>query len=137
MAGILRLQALAQTVSLDGFGQYYGRASLRMHGGMVGGKHLGRVVTAAIERGYLGIRHCFGHPSGGFTLPEEVLARIGAAKGLECLVLTVDGFHHHSAQLAIRILGEQWIPLASPDGLDVIPAGAAESALGFLDDLAV
>src|SRR6266540_1158029 len=35
------------------------------------------------------------------------------------------------------VLGEQRVPVAAPDHLDDVPAGAAEGALQLLDDLAV
>ena len=37
----------------------------------------------------------------------------------------------------LGVLGEQRIPQAAPDHLDDVPAGAAEHAFQFLDDLAV
>src|SRR3546814_6433052 len=66
-----------------------------------------------------------------------MLARVGAAEGLAVLVLAVDGFHHQLAQLAGGVAGEERIPVAAPDGLDHVPAGAAEVAFQLLDDLAV
>ena len=38
---------------------------------------------------------------------------------------------------AVDVLGEQGVPLAAPDDLDHVPAGAAEVGLQLLDDLAV
>ena len=38
---------------------------------------------------------------------------------------------------AVRIAGEQLIPLAAPDDLDDVPTGAAEDSFQLLDDLAV
>ena len=70
-------------------------------------------------------------------LAEEMLARVLAAERLAVLVFAVDGFHHQLAQLAVGVAREQRIPVAAPDGLDDVPAGAAEVAFQLLDDLAV
>src|SRR5690606_31729983 len=37
----------------------------------------------------------------------------------------------------VGVAGEQVIPLAAPDDLDDVPAGAAEERLELLDDLAI
>src|SRR5690606_23960537 len=58
-------------------------------------------------------------------------------EGLAVLVLAVDGLHHQLAQDAVLVAGQQRIPVAAPDRLDDVPAGAAEVALQLLDDLAV
>ena len=53
------------------------------------------------------------------------------------LELAVDGGVHLVEQHAVLVLGEQVVPLAAPDHLDDVPAGAAERGLQLLDDLAV
>ena len=40
-------------------------------------------------------------------------------------------------QQAVLVLGQQRVPVAAPDDLDDVPAGAAERAFQLLDDLAV
>ena len=40
-------------------------------------------------------------------------------------------------QQAVGVLGQQRVPVGAPDHLDHVPAGAAEGAFQFLDDLAV
>ena len=70
------------------------------------------------------------------VLAEEMLARVGAALGLEVLVLAVDAlFHALRSRPSCRVPAAD--PSATPEHLDDIPAGAAESSLQFLDDLAV
>ena len=68
---------------------------------------------------------------------EEVLAHEGAVVGLHRLVVAVDHVHHHLAQDAVLVALQERIPVAAPDQLDDVPAGAAELALELLDDLAV
>src|SRR3712207_7478163 len=47
--------------------------------------------------------------------------------------LRVHLMHEH----AVVVAGEQLVPLASPDDLDHVPAGAAEDRLELLDHLSV
>ena len=53
------------------------------------------------------------------------------------LELAVDGGVHLVEQHAVLVLGEQVVPLRTPDDLDDVPAGTAERRFEFLDDLAV
>ena len=71
------------------------------------------------------------------VLAEEMLARVGAALGLEVLVLAVDALLHQPAQQALVVAREQRIPARAPDDLDDVPAGAEERGFELLDDLAV
>ena len=66
-----------------------------------------------------------------------MLANVSAVLGLEGLVLAVDGLHHPLFEDTLLVAQEQRVPLGSPDQLDDVPAGAAEGAFEFLDDLAV
>src|SRR3990170_193880 len=68
---------------------------------------------------------------------EEVLPDVGAAGDRELLELPVDGLVHLVDEHPVDVAGEELIPLATPDDLDDVPAGAAEQALELLDDLAV
>ena len=69
--------------------------------------------------------------------PEEVVADVGAVLGGVGLELAVGGGVHPVDQDAVDVAGEQRVPLAAPDDLDDVPAGAAEVGLQLLDDLAV
>ena len=68
---------------------------------------------------------------------EEVLAEVGAGLDGVLLVLAVDDLAHPLGEQAVVILGEQRIPVAAPEHLDDVPAGAAEAGFELLDDLAV
>ena len=68
---------------------------------------------------------------------DPVLAHFLAAGDRVHLVVAVDGPLHALLQDAFVVDGEQRVPLAAPDHLDDVPAGAAEAALELLDDLAV
>ena len=53
------------------------------------------------------------------------------------LILAVDDLAHPLDEQAGFVLVQQRIPVVAPDDLDHVPAGAAEDAFQFLDDLAV
>jgi hypothetical protein len=133
---VLRLARLAHAIALDGFGEDYRRLAGVVHRGMIGGVDLVRVVAAAIEAPDVVVR-----PVGDHRLElrrvEEVLADVGAVLRLEGLVVAVDAFQHALLQQALFVLRQQGVPVAAPDHLDDVPAGAAEVGLQLLDDLAV
>ena len=68
---------------------------------------------------------------------KEVLANVGTARDDVFLELSVNGCIHLPNKVASGVLGEQVVPLATPDHLDHIPAGSTEEAFELLDDLAV
>ena len=68
---------------------------------------------------------------------EEVLAHVRAGGDRVLLELAVERGVHLLDEHAVHIPGEEVVPLAAPDDLDDVPAGAAEQALQLLDDLAV
>src|SRR2546422_5937380 len=53
------------------------------------------------------------------------------------LILAVDDFAHALHEQTVPILGQQRIPLAAPEHLNHVPAGAAERRFELLDDLPV
>ena len=68
---------------------------------------------------------------------EETLAEIGARFDGVLLILPVDDLAHAVGEQPVAIAGEQRIPIAAPQHLDHVPAGAAEAGFELLDDLAV
>jgi hypothetical protein len=70
-------------------------------------------------------------------LTPEVLADVGARLDGVFLVLPVDDLAHALDEQPLVVLLEQRVPLAAPEHLDHVPAGAAEDRFQFLDDLAV
>src|SRR5690606_4749273 len=61
----------------------------------------------------------------------------GPAVVLAVLQLAVADLVHHLLQQALLVPLEERVPEPAPNHLDDVPAGAAEHALQFLDDLAV
>src|SRR5207248_571616 len=70
-------------------------------------------------------------------LAEEVLADVGASGDRVFLKLAVHDLAHALNEQAAFVGGQERVPVAAPDHLDGVPAGAAESRLQLLNDLAV
>ena len=135
--GVATLELRAQAPALDRLREDDRRLALVLGGRLVGRVHLLVVVAAALERPDLVVGHVCDEVLRARIAAEEVVADVGAVLGLERLVVTVDGGVHQVQQRAFLVGGEQRIPVATPDDLDDVPAGAAEDAFEFLDDLAV
>src|SRR5207247_292123 len=69
--------------------------------------------------------------------PEEMLADVRAVGDRETLRLTVGRLVHLVHEHAVDVARQQVVPLAAPDHLEDVPAGAAEHRFQLLDDLAV
>ncbi len=134
---VLSLAGTAHAVALHRLGEDHGRLVLVGHRREVRVVHLAGIVPAAIQAPDVVVRHVGDHLLELGILAEEILARVGAALGLEVLVLAVDALHHQAAQQALLVAGEQRIPAIAPDDLDHVPAGAQERGFQLLDDLAV
>ena len=94
-------------------------------------------MAAAAEPGEVVVREVLDELAQARIRPEEVLADVGAAGDRELLELAVEGVVHLLDEEAVDVAGEELVPLAGPDHLDDVPAGAAERRLQLLDDLAV
>ena len=105
--------------------------------GLVGGVDLAVVVAAAAELGQVVVGQVLDELAQARVGPEEVLADVGAAGDRELLELAVERLVHLLDEHAVDVAREQLVPLAAPDDLDHVPAGAAERGLELLDDLAV
>ena len=107
---VLALARLAHAEALDRLGENDGGLPLRVGRGSVGGVHLLRVVTATGERPDLIVGPVGDHRGQLRVLAEEELAHVGAALGLERLVLAVHRLLHAPTQPAARVGGEQRVP---------------------------
>ena len=104
---------------------------------LVGVVDLDRIVAAERHLLQLVVRQVLDHVEQPRVGAPEVLAHVGAVGDRVLLVLAVDDLAHALDEQAVAILREQRIPLAAPDRLDHVPAGAAERRFELLDDLAV
>ncbi len=68
---------------------------------------------------------------------EEVLAQVGARLDGVLLILPVDDLAHPLGEQALVVGRQERIPVAAPQHLDDVPAGAAEDRLEVLHDLPV
>ena len=105
--------------------------------GLVRGVDLAVVVAAAAELGQVVVGQVLDELAQPRVGPEEVLADVAAAGDAELLELAVERLVHLLDEDAVDVAGQELVPLARPDDLDDVPAGAAEDRLELLDDLAV
>ena len=124
-------------VALDGFGQDHRGLSSRFYRCLVGRENLAVIVAAALQRPHFLIAPVFNEFGGPRILSEEMIAHESAVFGLVGLVVPIRGGVHDVDQSSVAVLGEEFIPPATPDDFDDVPAGTAVEGLKFLDDLAV
>ena len=137
MGDVHALPSHAHAITLDGLGQDHRRLPLVLYRGLIGVEDLDGVVAAAVEAPDVLVRQGGDQLGQLRVFAEEVLAGVGAALGLVGLIIAVDALLHALEEQALLVAGEQRVPVAAPDDLDDVPAGAAEDRLQFLDDLAV
>ena len=131
------LDARAERPALDGVGEDHRRRAGVLGRGLVGGVDLAVVVAAAAQLGQVVVGQVLDELPEPRIRPEEVLADVGAAGDRELLELPVERLVHLLDEQAVDVAGQEVVPLAAPDDLDDVPAGAAERGLELLDDLAV
>lgn len=71
------------------------------------------------------------------VLAEEILPDVAARLDHVLLELTIDDFEHPLLELARFIIGENGIPVGTPDDLEDIPPGTPEETFKFLNDFTV
>ncbi len=108
-----------------------------LDGGFVGVVDLDGIVAAESQPFELLVGEMAHHLEQPRIGAEEVLAEIRAALDGVLLILPVDDFAHALDEQAVAIGGEQRIPIAPPQHLDHVPAGAAEDRFELLNDVAV
>ncbi len=135
--GVAPGEVRAEAVALDRLREDHRRLAVVLGGRLVGRVHLAVVVAAALEVPDLLVRHRRDQFLGAGVATEEVLTDERAVVGLVRLVVAVGGGVHQVDERAVPVGVQQRVPLAAPDDLDDVPAGAAEERLQLLDDLAV
>src|SRR6185312_8373153 len=131
------LEGRPEAVALDGLGEDDRRLALVLCGRLERRVDLAVVVAAALEAPQLVIGVVLHQFRDARVAAEEVLAHVGAALGLVGLVVAIRSDVHEVDERTLAVARQQAVPLATPDDLDDVPAGAAEEALELLDDLAV
>ena len=110
---------------------------LMLDRGLEGGVDLDRIVAAEAQLAQLLVGQVADERLQARIAAEEVLADVRARLDRVLLVLAVDDLAEAPHEQAVGVLLEQRIPVAAPETLDDVPAGAAEDRLELLDDLAV
>ena len=132
------LDAAAEGPALDRLGEDHRRRARELGRREVGGEDLVVIVAAAAELEQLVVGQVLDHLAQARVGPEEVLADVAAGRRHgHLLELAVDRRVHLLDERAVDVAREELVPLAAPDDLDHVPAGAPEQALQLLDDLAV
>ncbi len=120
-------------IAFDGFGQDNSRSVGGFHRLLVGCINLEGIMSATVQFHDVIIGQMLHHLQQLGTFAEKVLTGIGSAPTGISLVFTIHDFIHAPLQQAFGILGQQSIPVASPDNLDDIPACTTEYAFQFLN----
>ena len=131
------LDAGAERPALHGVGEDDRRRAGVLGRGLVRRVDLAVVVAAAAELGEVVVREVLDELLEPRIGPEEMLADVGAAGDRELLELPVERLVHLLDEEAVDVARQEVVPLATPDDLDDVPAGATERRLELLDDLAV
>ena len=127
----------AHAVALDGLGEDDGGAALVLDGALVGVVDLDGVVAAAVQADELLVGLVLDQFEQLGIFAEEVAAEECAVLGLEGLEVAVDALFHAAEEQAGVVAGEELVPVAAPDDLDDVPAGAEEDAFELVDDALV
>ncbi len=133
----LALAPGAHAVALLGLGEDHRGLALVVHGGVIGGIDLDRVVAAAFQAVDVVVGELRHQRLQLRVLVEEVLAVEAAVGGGVGLELAVHRLVQAPQDHALAVAREERIPVAAPDQLDHVPARAGEQTLQLLDDRAV
>ena len=71
------------------------------------------------------------------ALTEEMLTGVGSATADVVLIFTIDYFVHARLKYAVFIGVKQWIPVATPNDFNYVPACPTKYTFQLLNDLAV
>ena len=134
---VARFEVGTERPALHRLRQDDGRGALVLHGGLVRGKDLPVVVTAARQPLQLVVGEVLDHLAQARVGAEEMLTDVRARLDRVLLELAVDGRVHLVHEHTVDVAGEQVVPLPAPDDLEDVPPHAAERRFEFLDDLAV
>ena len=134
---VAALDARAERPALHRLGEDHGRRAGVRGGRRIGRVHLAVVVAAASQLGEVVVGEVLDQRAQARVGAEELLADRGAVADRHALVVAVERLVHLVDEHAVLVARQQVVPLAGPDDLDDVPAGAAEDRLELLDDLPV
>jgi hypothetical protein len=137
MGDVHALPGHPHAIALDRLGQDHRRLALVLDRSLVGGIDLDGIMPTAIQAPYILVGQGGDHVRQFRVLAKEMLAGVSPALGFVGLIVAVQTLLHALEQQALFIPGQEGIPVAAPDHLDDVPAGAPEVRLQLLDDLAI
>src|SRR5580692_10207149 len=137
MGDVLALASLAQAIALNGFRQNDRRRAAVLHRCLVCSVDFDGIVASQPHACQLFVGKMLDHLKQAGIGSEEVLPEISAALDEIFLILTVTDLAHAPDQQTVAIASDESVPVAAPDDLDDVPAGATENGFKFLNDLAV
>ena len=111
MRNVAAFAGFAQAVAFHGLGENNRGLALVLHGGLVGGVNLARVVTAAQQLANLFVAQVIHQGQQLRIFAEEMFARIAARFDRVFLVIAVHRFLHALQQEALRVLRQQLVPV--------------------------
>src|SRR5699024_11135878 len=134
---VATFEGSAQAVALNGVRQNDSWFALVFSRSLVRGIDFLVVVATAFQTPDFLVRHICDEFLGGRGASEEVLANETTVFSLICLVGTIWGLVHNTNEVTRLIGCQQWVPFATPQYLDDIPASTTERSFKFLDNLAI
>ena len=137
VSDVLAFARFAQSVALNRFSQNDGRRSLVLHGCLISRMNFDGIMAAKPHAGQLLVGKMLNHFEQSRIRAEKVLPEVSTALDEIFLVLAVGDLAHALDQQTVAIGADETVPVAAPDHLDHIPAGAAENGFQFLNDLAI
>ena len=137
MRHVAAFAGLAEPVTLDRARQHHRRGALVPHRRVEGRVDLARVMPPKVHAHQLVVAAVGHHGQQSLVHAVEVLADVGPAGHAVFLILPVDDLAGATREQPVVIVGEQLVPIAAPEDLDHIPAGAAKQSFQLLHDVAV
>ena len=128
MRNVPSLTCFAQAVTFDRLGKNYRRLSLVFDGRLVSRVNFAGVVPSARHLAQLLVAQV-NHALGQLRIfAEEMFPNVAAALDDVFLKVAIDALFESLQQQAIVIVGEQFVPVGTPDHFDDVPACATERA---------
>src|SRR5580704_13971079 len=137
MGDVLALASLAQAIALNGFRQNDRRRAAVLYSCFICSVDFDGIVSSQPHARELFVGKMLDHLEQTGVGSEEVLTEVSAALDEIFLILTVADLAHAPDQQTVTIASDESVPVAAPDDLDDVPAGATENGFKFLNDLAV
>ena len=137
MRDVAAFAGLAQSVAFDGLGEDHGGRAGVLDRALIGVVDLQGIVAAAAQRENFFVAHVLHQLQQLWIFAEKFFAHVGAVLGFETLILAVQASPMRLIRRPVVSRASSGVPIAAPQNLDDVPAGAAERGFEFRDDLAV